>query len=51
MSRMTGHQHMDDAFGSKGRLTYMQFRHFPSDGRRHDVFPGFDLDLEDYFRD
>lgn len=40
MRRMTGHQHMDDAFGSTRRLTYMDFRHFPRDGRRHELIDG-----------
>lgn len=35
MSRMTGHQHTDDAGGSQRKLTYLDFRRFPDDGQRH----------------
>ncbi len=40
MSRMTGHQHTDDAGGSKRRLTYADFRKFPDDGQRHELIDG-----------
>lgn len=40
MSRMTGHQHTDDAYGSTRRLTYREFVHFPDDGRRHELIDG-----------
>ena len=40
MSRMTGHQHTDDAGGSTRRLTYADFRRFPSDGQRHELING-----------
>jgi Uma2 family endonuclease len=40
MSRMTGHQHTDDAHGSTRKLTYQDFRHFPDDGRRHELIAG-----------
>jgi Uma2 family endonuclease len=40
MSRMTGHQHTDDAYGSTRRLTYRDFVHFPDDGRRHELIDG-----------
>jgi Uma2 family endonuclease len=40
MSRMTGHQHMDDAHGSTRRLTYRDFVRFPDDGRRHELIDG-----------
>jgi hypothetical protein len=40
MSRMTGHQHTDDAHGSSRRLTYRDFVHFPDDGRRHELIDG-----------
>jgi Uma2 family endonuclease len=40
MSRMTGHQHTDDAHGSTRRLTYRDFVHFPDDGRRHELIDG-----------
>ena len=40
MSRMTGHQHTDDANGSTRRLTYRDFVHFPDDGRRHELIDG-----------
>lgn len=38
ISRMTGHQHTDDAGGS--RLTYADFRRFPNDGQRHELING-----------
>ena len=37
---MTGHQHIDDAGGSRRRLTYADFRRFPSDGQRHELISG-----------
>ena len=37
---MTGHQHTDDAGGSNRRLTYADFRRFPSDGQRHELIDG-----------
>lgn len=37
---MTGHQHIDDAGGSKRWLTYADFRRFPSDGQRHELIDG-----------
>lgn len=37
---MTGHQHTDDAGGSKRRLTYADFRRFPNDGQRHELIDG-----------
>lgn len=40
MSRMTGHQHTDDAHGSTRKLTYRDFVHFPDDGRRHELIDG-----------
>ncbi len=40
MSRMTGHQHTDDAHGSTRRLTYRDFVRFPDDGRRHELIVG-----------
>lgn len=40
MSRMTGHQHTDDAHGSTRRLTYRDFVRFPDDGRRHELIDG-----------
>lgn len=40
MSRMTGHQHTDDAGGSPRRLTYADFRRFPNDGQRHELING-----------
>lgn len=40
MSRMTGHQHTDDAHGSTHRLTYRDFVRFPDDGRRHELIDG-----------
>ena len=40
MSRMTGHQHTDDAHGSARKLTYRDFVHFPDDGRRHELIDG-----------
>ncbi|MDP2053860.1 MAG: Uma2 family endonuclease, partial [Acidobacteriota bacterium] len=40
MSRMTGHQHTDDAGGSQRRLTYADFRRFPNDGQRHELING-----------
>ena len=40
MGRMTGHQHTDDARGSKRRLTYEDFLLFPDDGRRHELIDG-----------
>ena len=40
MSRMTGHQHTDDAHGATRKLTYEDFRHFPDDGRRHELIDG-----------
>jgi len=40
MSRMTGHQHTDEAGGSNRRLTYADFRRFPSDGQRHELIDG-----------
>lgn len=40
MSRMTGHQHTDDAHGSIRRLTYRDFVRFPDDGRRHELIDG-----------
>lgn len=40
MSLMTGHQHTDDAGGSKRRLTYADFRRFPNDGQRHELING-----------
>lgn len=40
MSRMTGHQHTDDAGGSERRLTYLDFRRFPNDGQRHELIDG-----------
>ncbi len=40
MSRMTGHQQMDDARGSTRKLTYADFLRFPDDGRRHELIDG-----------
>jgi len=40
MSRMTGHQHTDDAGGSTRKLTYADFLRFPDDGRRHELIDG-----------
>lgn len=40
MSRMTGHQHTDDARGSTRKLTYADFLRFPDDGRRHELIDG-----------
>jgi len=40
ISRMTGHQHTDDAGGSERRLTYLDFRRFPNDGQRHELIDG-----------
>jgi len=40
MSRMTGHQHTDDAHGATRKLTYKDFVHFPDDGRRHELIDG-----------
>ena len=40
MSRMTGHQHTDDARGSARKLTYRDFVRFPDDGRRHELIDG-----------
>ena len=40
MSRMTGHQHSDDARGSTRKLTYADFLRFPDDGRRHELIDG-----------
>jgi Uma2 family endonuclease len=40
MSRMTGHQHTDDAHGATRKLTYEDFLHFPDDGRRHELIDG-----------
>jgi len=40
MSRMTGHQHMDEARESRRKLTYEDFRLFPDDGRRHELIDG-----------
>jgi Uma2 family endonuclease len=40
MSSMTGHQHRDDAGGSKRKLTYADFRKFPDDGQRHELIDG-----------
>ncbi len=40
MSRMTGHQHTDDAHGSTRKLTYRDFVRFPDDGRRHELIDG-----------
>lgn len=40
MSRMTGHQHTDDALGSTRKLTYADFLRFPNDGRRHELIDG-----------
>lgn len=37
---MTGHQHMDEAGGSRRRLTYADFRRFPDDGQRHELIDG-----------
>ena len=40
MGRMTGHQHTDDASGSRRKLTYEDFLLFPDDGRRHELIDG-----------
>ncbi len=40
MSRMTGHQHTDDAHGSARKLTYRDYLRFPDDGRRHELIDG-----------
>ena len=40
MSRMTGHQHTDDARESTRKLTYADFLRFPDDGRRHELIDG-----------
>lgn len=40
MSRMTGHQHTDDACESTRKLTYADFVRFPDDGRRHELIDG-----------
>jgi Uma2 family endonuclease len=40
MSRMTGHQHADDARESTRKLTYADFLRFPDDGRRHELIDG-----------
>jgi Uma2 family endonuclease len=40
MSRMTGHQHSDDARESTPKLTYADFLRFPDDGRRHELIDG-----------
>jgi Uma2 family endonuclease len=40
MSRMTGHQHMDEARESRRKLTYRDFVRFPEDGRRHELIDG-----------
>ena len=40
MGRMTGHQHTDDARGSRRKLTYEDFLLFPDDGRRHELIDG-----------
>jgi Uma2 family endonuclease len=40
MSRMTGHQHTDEARGSGRKLTYRDFLKFPDDGRRHELIDG-----------
>lgn len=40
MSRMTGHQHTDDAGGSARKLTYADFVRLPDDGRRHEFIDG-----------
>ena len=40
MSRMTGHQHTDDAHGPTRKLTYRDFVRFPDDGRRHELIDG-----------
>lgn len=37
---MTGHQHTDEAGGSRRRLTYADFRRFPNDGQRHELING-----------
>ncbi|OFW46876.1 MAG: hypothetical protein A3J29_20090 [Acidobacteria bacterium RIFCSPLOWO2_12_FULL_67_14b] len=37
---MTGHQHTDDARGSRRKLTYEDFLLFPDDGRRHELIDG-----------
>ena len=42
MSRMTGHQHTDDARESTRKLTYADFLRFPypDGGRRHELIDG-----------
>ena len=40
MSRMTGHQHTDEACESTRKLTYADFVRLPDDGRRHEFIDG-----------
>jgi Uma2 family endonuclease len=40
MSRMTGHQHTDEASESSRKLTYADFVRLPDDGRRHEFIDG-----------
>jgi Uma2 family endonuclease len=40
MSRMTGHQHTDEARASGRKLTYRDLLRFPEDGRRHELIDG-----------
>lgn len=40
MSRMTGHQHIDEACESVHKLTYADFVRLPDDGRRHEFIDG-----------
>lgn len=40
MSRMTGHQHTDEACESSRKLTYADFVRLPDDGRRHEFIDG-----------
>jgi hypothetical protein len=40
MSRMTGHQHTDEACESTRKLTYADFVRLPDDGRRHEIIDG-----------
>lgn len=40
MSRMTGHQHIDEACESSRKLTYADFVRLPDDGRRHEFIDG-----------
>jgi len=48
MSRMTGHQHTDEACESARKLTCAEFVRLPDDGRRHNL-PLADLFTEDLF--